>query len=132
MIRPVVLDAGALIALDRNNRETWALVKAISEDGGSIHVPTGVIAQAWRDGARQALLARALGHCEEVVLDGSLARTAGLLCGQAGTADVVDATVALVAGLIGERTPALVLTSDPEDIIHLAGTLGVDVRIELV
>ena len=132
MIRPVVLDAGALIALDRDNRETWALVKAISDVGGSIHVPTGVIAQAWRDGARQALLARALSHCEEVVLDGPLARAAGLLCGKAGTADVVEATVALVAGLIGERIPALILTSDPDDIIHLARTLGVDVRIELV
>ncbi len=51
---------------------------------------------------------------------------------EAGTADVVRATVALVAGLIGGRIPALILTSDPDDIIHLARTLGVDVRIELV
>ena len=53
----------------------------------------------------QALLARAL--------DGPLARAAGLLCGQAGTADIVDASIALVTAARSRGGPAAVVTSDP-------------------
>ena len=52
----VVLDAGALIALDRNDRGTWAMLRVADDDGDVILVPSGVVGQAWRDGARQALL----------------------------------------------------------------------------
>ena len=88
----LVLDAGALIALDRNDRSVWAMLRNAADDSAEVSVPAGVIAQAWRDGGRKALLARALGHCDEVPLDGPLARATGLLCGCAGTADIVDAS----------------------------------------
>ena len=120
----LVLDAGALIALDRNDRAVWAMLRNASDDAAEVSVPAGVIAQAWRDGSRQALLARALSHCDEVVLDGTLARATGLLCGQAGSADIVDASVALIAAARGRGGPVAVLTSDLTDIGHLLQTLG--------
>jgi hypothetical protein len=125
----LVLDAGALIALDRNDRTVWAMLRNAADDSAEVSVPAGVIAQAWRDGRRQALLARALAHCDEVPLDGPLARAAGTLCGQAGTADIVDASVALVAAARSLGGPAALVTSDPTDLQHLIQTLGTSVRL---
>jgi hypothetical protein len=92
----------------------------------------GVIAQAWRDGSRQALLARALVHCDEVPLEESLARATGLLCGRPETADIVDAPVALVAAAGSRFRPAALITSDPNDLRHLLEALGVSVRLVTV
>ncbi len=79
----LVLDTGALIALDRNDRTVWAMLRNAADDSAQVSVAAGVIAQAWRDGSRQALLARALTLCDEVPLEGALARATGLLCGRA-------------------------------------------------
>jgi hypothetical protein len=112
----LVLDTGALIALDRNDRTIWAMLRNAADDSAQVSVPAGVIAQAWRDGSRQSLLARALTHCDEVPLEGALARATGLLCGRCGTTDIVDASVALVA-------------ADPTDLRHLLQTLNASVRL---
>ena len=128
----IVLDAGALIALDRNDRQMWAVLRIMADEGRPVYVPAGVIAQAWRDGARQALLSRALRHCDEVPLDGVVARAAGLLCGHARTADVIDASVVLTASTLAPSEETPIFTSDPTDIAHLADTLGARIRIELI
>lgn len=128
----LVLDAGALIALDRNDRSVWAMLRNAADDSAQVSVPAGVIAQAWRDGSRQALLARALGHCDPVPLEGSLARATGLLCGRANTADIVDASVALIAAARSQTGPTALVTSDPTDLRHLLQTLGVSVRLVTV
>ena len=125
----VVLDTGALIALDRDQRSTWAMLRVAAEEGAVVQVPAGAIAQAWRNGSRQALLSRALRHCEDVPLDGSVARAAGLLCGRTNTADVIDATVALVAGAAGRAGRVTDVTSDPDDIGRLTVALRVEVRL---
>lgn len=125
----LVLDAGALIALDRNDRSAWALLRNAADDSAEVAVPTGVIAQAWRDGSRQALLARALSHCDEIPLDGVLARASGLLCGRAGTADIVDSSVAVVAAARARSGVVALVTSDPTDLEHLLQTLGTPVRL---
>lgn len=125
----LVLDAGALIALDRNDRSVWALLRNAADDSAEVTVPAGVIAQAWRDGSRQALLGRALSHCDEVPLDGSLARATGLLCGRARTADIVDASVALIAAARTRGGSVALVTSDPTDLGHLLQTLGASVHL---
>lgn len=125
----LVLDTGALIALDRNDRRAWAMLRNAANDSAPVSVPTGAVAQAWRDGSRQALVARALTHCDEVALDGSLARAAGLLCGRADTPDVVDASVALVAAARSQTGPIALVTSDTTDLQHLLHTLGASVRL---
>lgn len=125
----LVLDAGALIALDRNDRAAWALLRVAADGNSPVHVPAGAIAQAWRNGSRQALLSRALRRCDEVPLDGALARAAGSLCGASRTADIVDASVAIVAAGRARHGDVAIATSDRGDISHLLATLGVDLRI---
>jgi hypothetical protein len=115
--RPVVLDAGALIAFERNDRKVRTLIELAMTRGRTLHVPAGVVAQVWRDGARQARLARLLGSgvLDVQVLDRDEAQAVGVLCGGSGTADVVDASVALLA----RRLRAVVVTSDPDDLRRL-------------
>jgi hypothetical protein len=125
----LVLDTGALIALDRNDRRAWAMLRNAADDSAQVSVPAGAVAQAWRDGSRQALLAQALTHCDEVALDGSVARAAGLLCGRSDTPDVVDASVALVAAARSQTGPTALVTSDTADLHHLLHTLGASVRL---
>ncbi|MFT7600566.1 MAG: hypothetical protein ACI8TP_003509 [Acidimicrobiales bacterium] len=128
----LVLDAGALIALDRNDREVWAMLRVAADDSSIVQVPAGVIGQAWRDGARQALLARALQHCDEVALEGTAARAAGLLCGRTSTADVIDASIAIAAAVLSRTEHVVILTSDRDDITLLADELRAPVQIEIV
>lgn len=122
--RPVVLDAGALIAFERNDRKVRTLIELAMAHGRTLHVAAGVIAQVWRDGARQARLARLIGSglLEVQVLDRDEAQAVGVLCGRSATHGVVDASVALLA----RRLRAVVVTSDPDDLRRL------DPLIELV
>lgn len=108
------------------------MLRVAADDASSVHVPAGVIAQAWRDGARQALLARALSRCEEIVLDGPTARLAGLLCGRAGIADVIDSSVAVAAATVASRSDVAVLTSDPNDLTQLIDVLDATVNVVTV
>jgi hypothetical protein len=113
----VTLDAGALIALDRGDRRMIALIRQALSENRRFFVPAAVIGQAWRDGRRQAVLSRFL-RSEEVhvvPLDERLSRAAGELCGATSTADVIDASVVIVAR---ERRD-LIVTSDPADLRRL-------------
>jgi hypothetical protein len=84
-------------------------------------VPAGVVAQIWRDGSRQARVARLLAAREVSVdvLTDAVARAAGELCGVAGTADIVDASVVIAA----RRYDATVLSSDRADLLLLDAAL---------
>jgi hypothetical protein len=70
-----------------------------------------------------------LRHCDEVALDGAMARAAGLLCGKSRTADIVDASVAIAAAGLARRGSVSVLTSDSGDIEHLVETLQIGVNV---
>jgi hypothetical protein len=113
----LTLDAGALIAFERNERAVIALLARALEHELAIAVPAGVIAQVWRDGRRQARLARFLGadEVELEALDDRRARAAGQLCGIRRTADIVDASVVLCARARRHR----IVTSDPDDLAQL-------------
>ena len=121
--RPVVLDSGALIAFERNDRKVRALVELALKLGRPLHVPSGVIAQVWRDGSRQARLARLIGSGVLLVqpLDTEEAQAVGVLCGRAHSHDVVDASVVLLA----RRYRARVVSSDPADLRKLDSSLDV-------
>lgn len=120
MSLPYVYDAGALIALDKDDRRMWARYKLALEEERDIHVPAVVVGQEWRDARRQARLGHALAGCrvEAVGLDAS--KAAGVLCGKAGTGDVVDATVVVMAAALR----AIIWTSDGRDIKTLADQSG--------
>jgi hypothetical protein len=119
----LTLDAGALIAFDRNNRQLVGLLARALELGYSFAVPAGVVGQVWRDGRRQARLARLLGSSDVEVdaLDDERARQAGQLCGVKGTSDVIDASVVLCAQAHGHQ----IVTSDPADMRALDATARV-------
>ena len=76
----LVYDTGALIAADRNDQKMWSRHEtALYDSDASILVPTVVVAQAWRDGSRQANLVRFLPGCAPVELTLDLAKTAGVV-----------------------------------------------------
>lgn len=57
----LILDAGAFVALERNDRAMWRRLKAAKLAGTPPRTHGGVIAQVWRGGAGpQAPLARAV------------------------------------------------------------------------
>ena len=113
----LTLDAGALIAFERNDRRLVALIARSLAHGHLLAVPAGVVGQVWRDGRRQVRLARLLAADEVLIepLDDHRAREAGQLCGVSGTSDVVDASLVLCARAHGHR----IATSDPADIRRL-------------
>ena len=120
----LTLDAGALIAVERGDRRVVAILTRAVQRKLVLAVPTGVIAQVWRDGRKQATLARLLASrsLEIVPLDDSAARAAGQLCGVRGTSDVIDASVVLCARARGHG----VLTSDPDDLARLDPSLRLE------
>jgi hypothetical protein len=118
-VSDVVLDAGALIALERNDRALWATLKLAALTGTDVLVPSTALAQVWRGAPAQAGLARALQHCRVAPFD-SITREVGELCGRTRTRDICDAHVALVAA---ENADA-VYTSDPHDLRKLIHACG--------
>jgi hypothetical protein len=119
--RPVVLDAGALIAFEKNDRKVRTLIELAMMHGGVLHTTGGVVGQVWRDGSRQVRLARLLGsglvHVQ--ALDQEEAQATGAVCNKSGTRDVVDASVALLA----RRHRAAVVTSHPDDLRRIDPSL---------
>ena len=116
----LVLDAGALIALDRGDKRMIALLIRALTHRRTLRVPAGVVGQAWRDGRRQITLARFL-RSEEVQiipLDEQLARACGELCRATNSTDIIDASVAILAR--ERREP--IATSDPNDLRRLYPT----------
>jgi len=118
---PYVYDTGVLLAIDSNDRRIWAIHHLAVEEGRRLLVPSVVVGQAWRDTRRQVQLGRFLSSCEIVPVGLELAKSAGVLCGKAGTRDVVDASVVTIALACG----GIVFTSDPEDIAHLSAASDV-------
>ena len=119
--RSVVLDAGALIAFERNDAKVRTLIELAMVHGAALHAPAGVVAQVWRDGKRQSRLARLIGSglVSVQVLDLEEAQATGVLCGQRRSKDIVDASVALLA----RRHGAKVVTSDPMDLRRIDASL---------
>lgn len=113
----VILDAGALVAVDRGDRAMIARLRASQQHGLELRSNAMVVAQVWRDPhGRQATLARLLRAVDVGAVSEQDGRDAGVLQAEAGTSDAIDATVVLLAAP-GDR----ILTSDPRDLTRLAG-----------
>jgi predicted nucleic acid-binding protein len=123
----VTYDTGALVAADRGQRRQWARHRALLARREVPVVPAPVLAQAWRGGARQALLAPLLTGCHVEALDDQQARATGSLAARAATADIVDACVA--EGAL--RRHDLVITSDPGDIQAIAAAISQRLETDL-
>lgn len=110
----LVLDSGALIALERNERPMWTRLKAAQMAGELPVTHAGVLGQVWRGGSRQARLSRALDGVDVRALDEHLGRAAGELLGATGLSDVIDAAVVLLS-TDGDE----IITLDRDDFEHL-------------
>jgi hypothetical protein len=113
---PVVYDAGALLAAERGDDRMRALHRRFLLHGIAPEVPSPVLTQAWRGGARQVGLARVLKGCAVLPTDAEIAKHAGVLLGLSGTSDAVDAIVVATA----VKLAATVVTSDPKDLQALS------------
>ena len=111
----LILDAGALLAVDRADRAMIARLRVAQQSGLDLRSNAMVVAQVWRDRrGRQVTLARLLQAIDVRAVSPGDGREAGALLADAGTADPIDATVALLAAP-GDR----ILTSDPGDLTRL-------------
>jgi hypothetical protein len=120
----LVLDAGALLAIDRRNRRVGALLRVAQQERVEVRTSPAAVAQVWRHGARQAQLARTLAGVAAPPLDLDTGKRLGLLLGATDSCDVVDAHVASLSRA-GDR----VLTSAPEDLRRLLDALAVDASV---
>ena len=120
----VVLDAGALIAIDRRDRTVGAMLRLLQRDAVPLVTSGAVVAQAWRDPRRQANLARLLTGVHVAPLDEGAGRRAGELLRANKTTDLVDAHVSLLV-----HNQDRVLTGDVDDIRALLRTRRVNAVI---
>jgi len=119
-VSALVLDAGALVAVDRGDRAMIARLRAAQRQGMDLRTNAMVIAQVWRDShGRQVHLAQLLRAVDIRAVSPHDGRQAGALLGKTGTSDPIDATVVLLANP-GDR----IVTSDPADMTRLASAAG--------
>jgi hypothetical protein len=123
----VILDAGAFVAIERRDRRIEAMLRVLHEQRVPLWTSAAVVAQVWRSGRKQALLARILpGVGVRALAPGGDTRIGELLA-VTQTDDVIDGHVALLA----DDTDRIV-TSDPDDLARLIEARGVDAEIVTV
>jgi hypothetical protein len=110
----LVLDAGALMAVDQRSRTVGAALEVARRDEQFIRTSAGAMAEVWRDGSKQVNLVRLLSGIDVVALDNLAGRRIGELLGTSRTPDVVGAHVALLV-----EPGDTLLTSDPTDLTRL-------------
>ena len=120
----LVLDSGALIALERNERSMWVRLKAAERSGEIPLSHGGVLGQVWRGGPRQARVSVALRGIDVRPLDRSLGRAVGELLARTSSSDVIDAAVVLLS-VDGDQ----IVTSDRDDFAGLVRAAGRHVEL---
>jgi predicted nucleic acid-binding protein len=117
----LILDAGALIALERRKPAAVALLDRARARAVPLVTSAAVVGQVWRGHRAQAPIAIALRgpHLTVVGLSPAHGRLVGQMLGVTGGTDVVDAHVALLA----REREWPVVTSDPDDLHRLDPTL---------
>ena len=116
----MILDASLLVAFDRGERAARSFLAAAVRADEALHTTAPVLAEVWRDGARQARPA----HIAKSMIVHPFAAddytAVGQMLARSGTGDVVDAHLVVLAA----RTGHSIITSDAGDFIALAGHLG--------
>ena len=90
------------------------------QGGEPVRTNPMALAQAWRDGRRQATLARALNDIDVQSITEQDGRRAGELLAVTGTSDPIDASVAQLA-----QSADQLYTSDPGDLRKLCSAAGI-------
>src|SRR6266576_4702112 len=94
----LILDAGAVIALARNEPRARAFVRRAIELDAEVRVPVVVLAETLRGTPRDAEVHRVLNAVSDSQpIDEAVGRRAGSLLGRADRSDTVDAIVVVEA-----------------------------------
>ena len=104
-----------------------AQLRVLQQQGTPVRVSSAVVGQVWRDGRKQANLARVLAGVGLEALGTDDGKRVGELLALSGSADIVDAHVALLTAHAD-----LVLTGDPGDIRKLLHARRVSARVQTV
>jgi hypothetical protein len=125
-IRPevgaIIYDSSPLIAIsEERNLTALRQHRDFLLNGVRVLIPAVVAAQVVRSPVRQARLMRALAGSEIIPFTAAHHVSVGRLLAASGTADVVDAFVAVMAATFR----AGVISADAGDIGHLLSCLGV-------
>ena len=114
----MILDAGFLISVDRGEDAARSFLTAAARSETPLGTTHPVVAQVWRDGARQARLAAFLQTLTVHAFDDG--PSVGSLLALSGTSDVVGAHLVVVALRLGDD----ILTGDSDDLAILGAPLG--------
>jgi hypothetical protein len=120
----VVLDAGALVGIDKHDRHITDLLRELQAREVPLIASAAVVAQVFRHGSRQARLARLLNGTKIEALTEEAGKSIGILLSKSKTSDVVDGHVAILL-----REGDLCITSDPRDIKTLTNARKISARI---
>jgi hypothetical protein len=93
----VILDAGAFVAIERRDRRIEAMLRVLHEQRVPLWTSAAVVAQVWRNGRKQVLLARILPAVGVRPLASGDDTRIGELLAVTRTNDVIDGHVALLA-----------------------------------
>jgi hypothetical protein len=118
-VNRTILDAGAFIALDKNDPAMWKRFTSDVNAKRQLLTHAGIIGQVWRKPAIQARLATALRSVKIDPLSDELAKTTGLLLAKTRTSDVHDGALAAMC-----KEGDVLYTSDPEDLVDLLEALN--------
>lgn len=120
----LVLDAGTLIAVERDDRRVAGLIELGRRAGAGLLTVAPVVTQVWRGEARQARLARLLPMVDVRAVALAEAKAGGQLLAESGMSDAVDALVTSIV-----RPGDQFLTCDPRDLEQLAAALAYPVTV---
>jgi hypothetical protein len=107
----LVLDAGALVAVERNDRDVHKQIRDAQRIGVPVRTNAMAVAQVWRGGrGRRARLARVLRgvEVEPIIREDGL--RAGELLGATRLKDAIDASVACSRNRVTGYSPAIGMT----------------------
>ena len=116
----LVLDAQGLAKLAAGDPAVRALVQTAHQRYDNVVTAASTLTEVLRGGASDARMHRVLQRVTVASIDKAVGRKAGELLGAAGLSGhrcAVDAMLAAVA--LAQRRPALLLTSDPDDMARL-------------
>lgn len=116
----LVLDAQGLVKLAAGDPAVRALAQTAHQRYNNVVTAASTLAEVLRGGAADARMHRILQRLTVASIDKATGRKAGELLGATGLSGhrcAVDAMLAVVA--LAQPRPALLLTSDPDDMARL-------------
>jgi hypothetical protein len=121
----LVLDARGLVKLAAGDPAVRALVQTAHQRYDNVVTAASTLTEVLRGGAADARMHRILARVTVASIDEAVGRRAGELLGATGLSGhrcAVDAVLAVVA--LAQPRPAVLLTSDPDDMARLTEEPG--------